>query len=55
MTQTTSSHSNQYQPIELDVINRHERKVWTKPEIREIIFNKTANGGTVAIDGIDKS
>jgi hypothetical protein len=55
MTQTTSIHSNLYQPIELDIINRHERKVWTKPEIREINFNKTANGGTTNIDSIDKS
>lgn len=51
MTQTTSIYSNLYQPTELDVFNRHERKTWTKPEIREINFNKTASGPSGANDG----
>jgi hypothetical protein len=44
MTQNASIYSSPYQPTELDVFNLHERKAWTKPEIREINFNKTANG-----------
>jgi hypothetical protein len=55
MTQPISIYSNLYQPTELDVFNRHERKAWTKPEIREINFNKTANGGMSAVDAMDKS
>jgi hypothetical protein len=55
MTQTTSIGSNLYQPIELDVINLHQRETWTKPEIREINFNKTANGDSGNVDAMNRS
>jgi hypothetical protein len=55
MTQTTSIYSNLYQPAELDVFSRHERRTWTKPEIREINFNKTAIGVTGENDGTTRS
>ena len=55
MTQPISIYSDLYQPTELDAFNHHQRKAWIKPEIREINFNKTANGGATNIDSIDNS
>ena len=55
MTHTTSIHSDLYQSDELNVFNRYERKAWTKPEIREINFNKTASGGMNDEDAMTKS
>jgi hypothetical protein len=55
MTQNASIYSGPYQPTELNVFNLHERKAWTKPEIREINFNKTASGPTGDNDGSTRS
>ena len=55
MTQPISIYSDLYQSTELDVFNRHERKAWIKPEIRQINFNKTASGGMNDEDSMTKS
>jgi hypothetical protein len=55
VTQTTSIYSDRYQSTELDVFNLHEKKAWTKPEIREINFKETAQGGADTTDSLNPS
>lgn len=45
VTQTNSTSTNLNQLIGLGSTKLSNRKVWTKPEIRELNFSATASGG----------